>query len=331
MKIALDAMGGDLGLDATVAGAAAFVQQSDTTVVLVGDPDRIKPLCKLYNTERLECVPAQEVIGMDEHPVQAVRQKTDASVVVGANLVREGRAQALVSAGNTGAAMTAALLRMGRLPGIERPAIAIPLPTEKGMAILVDAGANVDCRPRHLIQFAAMGRAYMKNVWHIPDPAIGLLNIGEEPTKGNDLTLRVYPVLESLGWNFIGNIEGRDLFTGKADVIVCDGFVGNVVLKVAEGLGITFFALLKKEISRNWLSHLGALLARDSFRRVKKQIDYVEYGGAPLLGVNGVMIICHGSSDARAITNALRVAREAVETGLKEAIATTLAELGGEQ
>lgn len=330
MRIALDVMGGDFGPEVTVAGAVAFAESSDTTVLLVGDPGQIEPVLSQYDAGTLTVVPARQTINMDEHPVQAVRHKRDSSLVVGARLVKEGMADALVSAGSTGAVMAAALLNMGRIRGIERPGIACPVPVDKGEAILLDVGANVDCRPQHLIQFASMGRTYMQRVRGIADPAIGLLNIGSEGLKGNDLTVKVYGLLEQSGWNFVGNIEGRDVFSGRANVMVCDGFVGNVVLKTAEGLATMLFDTMKKEFALSRVAQFGALLARPAFQRVKRRLDYTEYGGAPLLGVDGVVIVCHGSSDAIAIRNALGVAKDAVRADLRDSIASTVVKLGGD-
>ncbi|MGI6567132.1 MAG: phosphate acyltransferase PlsX [Firmicutes bacterium] len=330
MKIALDAMGGDFGPTVTVAGAAAFVQGTDAVVLLVGDPDQIEPLLRQYNTDRLVLVPATEIIGMEDHPVRAVRQKRDSSLVVAARLVKEGEAQAFVSAGNTGAMMAAALLTMGRIPGIERPAIPCPIPVHAGEAILLDVGANVDCRPSHLVQFAAMGQAYLEKVRGIKEPTVGLLNIGSEASKGNELTVKVYQLLEQSGLNFVGNVEGRELFAGRANVVVCDGFVGNVVLKVAEGLGMMVLDTIKEELTASKLALLGGMLARPALHRVKQRLDYTEYGGSPLLGVDGVSIVSHGSSNATAIQNALKVAEDAVRAELTDSIASMAARLGGE-
>ncbi|NMB45814.1 MAG: phosphate acyltransferase PlsX [Firmicutes bacterium] len=330
MKIALDAMGGDFGPKTIVAGAAAYAQTRTSTVLLVGDPNRLEPLLSQYNTDRLVIVPARQTIEMDEHPVQAVRKKTNSSLVVGARLVREGEAQALVSAGNTGAAMAAALLYMGRVPGIERPAIAVPVPVVSGEAIILDVGANVDCRPQHLLQFAGMGRTYMQKVRGIANPTIGLLNIGSEGSKGNELTVKAYQLLEQSGWNFAGNIEGREVFSGQTNVLVCDGFVGNIVLKVAEGLGMMLFDTMKEEFAVSKIAQFGGLLAKQALHRAKRRLDYTEYGGAPLLGIDGVAIICHGSSNSIAIRNALSVAEDAVQAGLRDSIASTAVRLGGE-
>jgi glycerol-3-phosphate acyltransferase PlsX len=330
MKIALDAMGGDFGPNVTVPAAAAFVQASDATVLLVGDPSQIEPLMEQYNTDRLVVVPAKQTIEMGDHPVRAVRQKSDSSLVVAARLVKEGEAQAFISAGNTGAMMAAALLTLGRIPGIERPAIPCPIPVPQGETILLDVGANVDCRPKHLVQFAVMGLAYMEKVRGIKNPSVGLLNIGSEVSKGNELTVKVYRLLEESGLNFVGNVEGRELFEGQANVVVCDGFVGNIVLKVAEGLGMMVFETIKEEISANTLALIGGMLAKPALHRVRQRLDYTEYGGSPLLGVDGVAIVSHGSSNITAIHNALKVAEDAVRAGLRDSIASMAARLGGE-
>jgi glycerol-3-phosphate acyltransferase PlsX len=331
MRIALDAMGGDLGPEVTISGAAAFAKASGATVLLVGDPNHIEPLALQHDTDKLTIVPAMQTIDMDDHPVQAVRRKTDSSLVVAAKLVRQGKADAFVSAGNTGAAMAAAFLHMGRIPGIERPAIASPMPAKAGETIILDVGANVDCRPQHLLQFAGMGYAYMQKVRGISDPTIGLLNIGTEVSKGNELTTKTYKLLEDSGWNFVGNIEGREVFSGRANVIVCDGFVGNIVLKVAEGLAGLVLDTMMEEFASSKVTESVGLLARSAFQRLKQNLDYTEYGGAPLLGVDGVAIICHGSSDAMAIRNALSVAEDAVQAGLRDSIAETAIRLGGEK
>jgi len=235
----------------------------------------------------------------------------------------------MVSAGNTGATMAAALLRWGRIPGIDRPAIAGVLPTERGGTILLDVGANVDCKPKNLVQFALMGSIYARNILGITSPRVGLLNVGEESTKGNELTQATYPLLEQAGLNFYGNVEGRDIFQGTVDVVICDGFVGNVVLKTGEGLADVLMKMIKREMQSNGLARIGSLLALPALKQLKKRLDYSEYGGAPLLGVNGVAIVCHGSSRALAIKNALCRAREAAETGLVKSISIFLKTLAG--
>jgi len=332
MRIALDAMGGDHAPGEIVKGAAQFVEDyPEHGVLLVGDEARIKEYLPQQTKGNLEIVHASEVIGMDEHPVEAVRKKRNSSVVVCADLVRSGEAQGMVSAGNTGAAMASSLLRIGRIKGIDRPAIGSPMPTLTGACIIVDAGANVDCRPKHLLDFAIMGSIYMEKVLRVANPKVGLLNIGEESTKGNELALGAYEILKNASnINFIGNIEGRDVLAGKADVVVCDGFVGNVILKFAEGMGSALFSLIKDEVTRSWQGKLGGLLVRDGLHRVKQRVDYTEYGGAPLLGVKGVSIISHGSSNHKAIYNALRVAMEAEKHQVVSTIAANIVGADGE-
>lgn len=323
MRIALDAMGGDYAPQETVKGAVEAVRSwTDLEVYLVGRGEAIKPILKEtgYHGERLLLIEAPEVIEMGEHPVEAVKKKKQSSLVVANELVQEGKAEAVVSAGSTGAAMVSSLMRIGRLPSVERPGIASVFPTLSGVCVLIDAGANVDCRPSHLVQFAYMGSIYAEKVLGIPHPRVGLLNVGEEETKGNQLVQEVYPILKRSSLNFIGNVEGRDIPAGKAEVVVCDGFVGNVALKVFEGMASTIFTLLKQEITAHLSGKLGGLLLRPTFARIKRRMDYAEFGGAPLLGLKGVSIIAHGISDTRAIKNAIRVAKESVEKGVVQAI-----------
>lgn len=316
VRIALDAMGGDHAPVEIIKGALqALSEHADLELVLVGDEAKLRAeLCHLPASSRLSLVHAAESILMDE-AASAVRKKRNASIVVAMDQVKTGRCQAVVAAGSTGAAMAAALLRLGRIPGIERPAIAAVLPTLKGPLVLLDVGANVDCRPAYLQQFALMGEAYAGSVLGMDPVRVGLVNIGEEPGKGNDLALQAHQLLSNTpGIRFIGNIEGRELARGEADVAVCDGFVGNVMLKFAEGLGELFTGLLRTEIHQGgWRAKLGALLLRPSFRRFQRRLDYSEYGGALLLGVNGLCVISHGSSRAPAILKAIEVARRAIE------------------
>lgn len=325
MKIALDAMGGDYAPGEIVRGAWETCRNNGLQVIMVGDREILQQeLDSLGPCDGLEIVHASEVIGMHEAPAAAVRRKKNSSMVVAADLVRSGEAAAMVSAGSTGATMAAALLRLGRIKGIDRPAIASVLPTAGGAAILLDVGANVDCKAKNLLQFAVMGSLYARKVLNIEKPRIGLLNVGEESTKGNELTQEAYQLLLNNNINFCGNIEGRDIYTGVMDVVVCDGFVGNVVLKTSEGLATVLMNMIKSEMQHSNLAKLGAILALPSLKNLKKRIDYSEYGGAPLLGINGVAIVCHGSSRARAIQNALCRARESVETGLIESISACL-------
>ncbi|WP_027363573.1 phosphate acyltransferase PlsX [Desulfotruncus alcoholivorax] len=325
MKIALDAMGGDHAPREIVRGAWELCRETGQKVILVGDQEILnKELELLGSCNGLEVFHAPEVISMDEAPATAVRRKKNASVVIAAELVRSGEASAMVSAGSTGATMAAALLRLGRIKGIDRPAIASVLPVEQGITILLDVGANVDCKPKNLLQFAIMGSLYAQKILGIPSPKVGLVNVGEESSKGNELTLGTYPLLADSGLNFYGNIEGRDVFHGSVDVAVCDGFVGNVVLKTGEGLAAALMNMIKKELQQSGIARLGAVLSLPALKNLKRRLDYSEYGGAPLLGVNGVAIVCHGSSKELAIKNALIRAKESVDTGLINAISDSL-------
>lgn len=312
MKIAVDAMGGDYAPAEIVKGSVEAAREYGIPIILVGDQDRIQTeLAALSATSEpnIEVQHASEVVEMNEHPAHAIRRKTDSSIVVAGKLVKSGEAQATVSAGNTGAAMAVATLKVGRIPGIDRPAIASFLPTIKGKCIMLDAGANVDCTVDNLIQFAVMGSRYAERVLKVDNPRVGLLSIGEEPSKGDELTKATNVRLAESDLNFIGNVEGKDIFRGAADVVVCDGFAGNIVLKVAEGVGELIAKLLVQELGRLSLIESAA----PALQCLKSKMDYAEYGGAPLLGVNGVCIIGHGRSDAKAIRNAIRAAADAVE------------------
>ncbi|MFY9564348.1 MAG: phosphate acyltransferase PlsX [Limnochordia bacterium] len=326
MKIAVDGFGGDYAPEQVVAGCLQAASEDRIPILLTGDQAVLAPLIAgRPGSELIEIVHASEQIGMDEAPVEAVRAKKDASLTVAARLVKDKEAAGLVSAGNTGACMAAALFIIGRIKGIERPAITSLMPTVKGICLMVDVGANVDCRPSHLAQFAQMGAIYAQRVLGRPNPRVGLLNIGEEPSKGNDAAQKAYPLLSCADINFIGNIEGRDIPGGEADVVVCDGFVGNIVLKFAEGLGLGMFSMLKEELTASLPRKLAAAVLRPGLAKIKKKMDYAEYGGAPLLGVKGTVIIAHGSSNAKAIRNAIRVAKEAASNGVVDAIAQLMA------
>lgn len=321
MKIAVDAMGGDYAPGEIVKGALRSIEHFDIEVILVGQPERIKeflPQGELPNRIRIQ--EATEVVEMDEHPAQAVRKKKDSSIVVATRMVKEGTADALVSAGSTGAQMAASLLGLGRIKGIDRPAIVTVLPTLEGGKLLLDVGANPDAKPEHLVQYAMMGSIYAQSILGIKSPKVGLLNIGTEETKGNELTQATYPLLKKTPLNFIGNVEGRDVPYGRADVVVCEGFVGNVMLKTTEGLAGALFQLIKEKITATTVRKLGALAIKPGLKEIAKMMDYAEYGGAPLLGVNGISIISHGSSNEKAIFNAVRVAKECVESGFIEEI-----------
>lgn len=333
MRIALDAMGGDRGSEMAIQGALAAVRDRiDLNVILIGPRTIIEPQLAEHAcgnkdfTERISVHHASEVITMDDSPVDAVRKKKEATIMVGFDLVKKGNADAVVSAGNSGATMAAAVRKLGRLPGISRPGIASFFPTLKKPVMLMDIGANVDCRPQHLYQFAVMASSCSRLLLNLDHPRIGLLSIGEEIGKGNALVKETYELLKQSPLNFIGNVEGRDVYKGDVDVIVCDGFVGNISLKISEGLAEAAMQMLKREIMKTWRAKLGYLLIREAFAGFKKQVDYAEYGGAPLLGINGTGIICHGASNAIAIRNAIEVAANMVSNQVNDAIVQALSE-----
>ena len=313
-RIVIDAMGGDHAPDEIVRGAVDAARARLASITLVGDEARIRPLLGGASELGIEVVHASQVIGMDEAPAAALRAKKDASITVAMRLVKDGKADGVVAAGSTGAAMAAALMVLGRIPGIDRPAIAVVLPTLKGPCVLLDVGANVDAKPSYLAQFGLMGAIYFKAVFKADAPRVGLFNIGEEEGKGNEQAVKAYALLKTMpGLRFVGNVEGRDLPQGKADVVVCDGFVGNGLLKLAEGMAMLLMGMMREEIARDWRGKLGALLMRPNLKALKRRLDYAEYGGAPLLGVNGVCIIGHGSSKAAGLYHTIRVAREAID------------------
>ncbi|KGP75899.1 phosphate acyltransferase [Desulfosporosinus sp. Tol-M] len=317
MRIAVDAMGGDYAPEELIKGVLMAAETwPDLHLILVGQHERMLPFFSGTKPANVSSVEASEEIGMDEHPANAVRKKKDASIVVATRLVKLGEADAVVGAGNTGAQMAAALLGLGRIKGIERPAIGTIFSTAEGGTLILDVGANLDASPEHLCQYAVMGSIYAKKILGIPNPRVGLLNIGSEEGKGNELTQKTYSLLKVAPINFLGNIEGRDVPYGRADVVVCDGFVGNVLLKTAEGLVGVFVQLIKERITSTMLRKLGALVVKPGLNEFAQMMDYAEYGGAPLLGVNGISIICHGSSKAKAIFNAIRVAQECVQVRL---------------
>jgi phosphate acyltransferase len=323
VTVALDAMGGDGGVTVTVEGAVAAAREFELAVVLVGVEDEIVRVLSRFETRGLDIRVhhAPEVVEMHESPSVALRKKKDSSIRVAVELVKDGEAQAMVSAGNTGAVMATGLVVLGPLAGVERPAIAAQVPTLGGHAILLDVGANVDCKPRHLVQFAIMGSVYARRILGKSNPRVGLLSIGEEETKGNELTKESFRALEDVrDLHFIGNVEGVDVFNGKADVIVCDGFTGNVALKIGESAAETILTLFKQELNRGLLGRAGLLMLGRSLQRFRRRIDYSEYGGAPLLGVSGVVVIGHGRSTAKAMKNGMRVAAECVKSRVIESI-----------
>jgi len=322
MKIAIDAMGGDYGPAPTVEGAVQAVAELGVEIVLVGDEAQVREhLRRLGSSDpRLSVRHAPQVVGMHESPASVARKKRDSSVWLSAELVKKGEADAMVSAGNTGASMVAAFFNFGVIEGVERPAIAATLPTLTGPAVMLDVGANVDCTAQHLLQFGLMGNEYGKHLFGKGNPRVGLLSIGEEDTKGNEVTKEAFKLLKNSPLNFVGNVEGRDVYSGAADVIVCDGFIGNVALKISEGVADTIKKILMKEIAGSMLGRLAYPLLAAPLLRLKRRVDYAEFGGAPLLGVNGICVICHGRSSAKAIKNAARLAKGMVERRLTDLI-----------
>src|SRR5438552_4215677 len=318
ITIAVDAMGSDNSPNSEVEGAVQAARAYGVRVLLVGREAMLAPMLKERGAASLpiEIRNASQIIAMDEQPVAAMRKKRDSSIRVAAELVRDGVASGLVSAGNTGAVMAISKTVIGVVEGVDRPGLAAVVPTLTGHAVLLDVGANVACKPQHLVQFAIMGNLFSKQIVGVPSPRVGLMSVGEEESKGNDLTREVHKMLKKASLNFIGNVEGRDIYNGRADVIVCDGFTGNVALKTSEGLIEAVLKLLRDELASNVQAKLGALLSQQSFKRLKKRLDYSEYGGAPLIGIRGVAIICHGRSSSNAIKNAIRVAKEFAENQL---------------
>jgi len=314
LRIALDAMGGERGPEEMVAGAIQAVEESDLDVALIGDENVLNRILQNHNfvSSKLHVVHASQVVSMDESPFEAIRKKKDSSISRAFEQIKNGAADGVVSAGNSGATMASAIKSLGRLENILRPGIASIFPTLKKPLVMMDVGANVDCRPQHLFQFGVMGAAFSDNLFQIKKPSIGLLSIGEEGGKGNVLVKSAHELFRKSSLNFIGNVEGRDIFQGNVDVIVCDGFVGNVCLKVSEGLGEAIITMLRNEMSKTFMAKVGYFLAKQAFRNFGKKVDYAEYGGAPLLGVNGTGIVCHGRSSAKAIKNAIKVAAEMV-------------------
>lgn len=324
MKLAIDAMGGDNAPQAIVEGVMKAVSEfSDLEVTLIGHEEKIKPY--LTERERITIIHTDEVIEGTDEPVRAVRRKKNASMVLMANEVKEGRADGCISAGNTGALMTAGLFIIGRIDGIERPALSPTLPTLDGKGFLfLDVGANVDAKPEHLLQYAIMGSVYVEKVRGIKNPRVGLLNVGTEDKKGNDLTKQTFELLKNTELNFIGNVESRDLMESVADVVVTDGFTGNIALKSIEGTALSVFSLLKSALTSNLKSKLAAGILKPQFKVIKKQMDYSEYGGAALFGLKAPVIKAHGSSNPNAIYNAIRQTREMVSNNVSETIHSSI-------
>jgi len=334
IKIAVDAMGGDNAPEAVVHGGidAARATKGECEIVFVGDQEVVKKeIAHHFRTSDLpiSIVHAPEKIEMDESPAAAVKRKKQSSIVIAIQLQKEGKADAVVSAGNTGAFMTAALFGLKRIKGISRPGIGSILPNERGRTLLIDAGANVDSKPLNLLQFGIMGTVFYSKVFKVEEPRLGLLSVGHEAVKGNELTLKAHELLEQSQLNFIGNVEGGDIMRGNVDVVVCDGFVGNVLLKFGESLHRVFRSNLRRQIGKRIFSQIGAFLMQPSFDGLRKVFDYQEYGGAPLLGVQGVCIVAHGRSSPRAIKNAIREAGTIVEGGVNQLIRNKIKTLYG--
>ncbi|MBL7081666.1 MAG: phosphate acyltransferase PlsX [Candidatus Omnitrophica bacterium] len=326
MKIIVDAMGGDWAPEVVISGAIKAAQEYKINIELVGIPNQIEPFLLKYKYPKdyISIYPASEVIQMSEPAALSIRKKRESSISVGLNLIKERKADAFFSAGNTGAVVCAATLILGMLPRVERPGIAINVPTLKGSSLIIDVGANINPKPLHLLQYGLMADAYFCHILNKPRPSIGLLNIGEEASKGTGFAKEAHHLLSESHLNFAGNIEGKDLFSGKCDIIISDGFVGNIALKVSESLAETLYAFFHRHLKSNLLGMIGAAFLSVSLSRLKKQIDYSEYGGALLLGVNGVVIIGHGRSDASAVKNAICRAKEEVEYRVNERIIETI-------
>ena len=332
MRIAIDAMGGDEGPKTTVKASIDAIEELDVTMVIVGKEDIInKELSKYkYNSEKIQVINAAEIISNEEEPAMAIRKKKESSMVIGLNMLKEKKVDAFLSAGSTGALLSGGLLLVKRIKGIERPALGTVYPTKRGMSLLLDVGANAECKPKYLQQFALMGSIYSEKILKISNPKVGLINIGTEREKGNTLTKETYELLETTqNINFYGNIEGRNIPDGDVDVLVCDGFVGNIVLKLTEGLGMNIFSMLKEMFMKSTKTKLGALLLKSGLKEFSKKLDYTEYGGAPLLGVKGIIIKAHGSSNDVAIKNAIRQAKLSIENKIIENIEENITLLGG--
>lgn len=322
LHIALDAMGGDRGPEEMVSGAVLAVREFDLEISLIGDQTRLGAILATHGSPspRIHLVHASQVVGMDESPVDAIRRKKDSSIMKAFALHKEGGVDAVVSAGNSGATLAAAIKYLGRLTNVSRPGIAGLFPTLKGPVVMMDVGANVDCRSLHLFQFGVMAAAFSQVLFGLDRPRVGLLSIGEEGGKGNALVKKSHELFQQSSLNYIGNVEGRDTFQGDVDVMVCDGFVGNVCLKLSEGLAEAVMGMLGEEIAKSFKAKLGYLLAKEAFVSFKKRVDYAEYGGAPLLGIRGNAIVCHGRSNAVAIKNAIRVASEMARNKVNDRI-----------
>ena len=325
--IAVDAMGGDIGPSVTIPGALAAARQTGVSLLLVGDEKKVAEELNNHDVpDGVEIVHAPEVAEMREKPSDILRRKKGASIQIACNLVREGRAQGLVSAGHSGATVACGMFILGRINGVERPALASVLPTEKQPMVLLDVGANVDCRPHHLFQFGLMADAFARDLLNIASPRVSILSIGEEEGKGNLQVKEAYELFKmAQNLNFVGNVEGRDVFTGNVDVVVCDGFIGNVAIKLSEGFVGSMSRILKKELLSGVVATLGALLAKGAFKRFARVVDYAEYGGAPILGLKDIAVVCHGASNAKAIQNGVKLAATYVEKKTNQRLVASIA------
>ena len=333
MRIALDAMGGDFAPQATVEGAYLYQRETNNLndIVLIGDEKRLEDQCnKIGNRKehKISFVHSEEIIGMNESPTEALKSKKKSSISIGLDLHKKNEVDAFVSAGNTGAQMAASLLNLGRINGVNRPAIGSFIPSEKGLVFLIDVGANVDCKPINLMQFGIMGGIFVDHIYDGSNPSIGLLNIGEEEKKGNELSQATFQLMKKNLRGFSGNIEGRDILKGRVDIVVCDGFVGNIILKFAESVMGVLTKSFRRNIGSNLFTNLGALLVKPAFSELRRNYNYEEYGGVPLLGVNGISIICHGRSSAKAIKNAISVAERMSVKDVNKHISETLQNRG---
>jgi glycerol-3-phosphate acyltransferase PlsX len=337
VRVALDAMGGDKSPGEVIKGAVQAARAYNVGVYLVGNETTIQAELAKHDTSGLDLpiVHTDEIIEMDEHPAAAVRRKKNASMILALQLVRDGKALGAVSAGNSGAMLAASLFTLKRIPGVDRPALGGVFPTKNGVCLVIDMGANTDCKPEYLQQFALMGSVYIERIFNVRNPRVGLLANGEEEGKGNQQVIEAHKLLKesarTMNLNFIGNIEGHDIPSGNVDIVVCDGFVGNVALKLGEGIGETILNLLKEEMTSSLVKKLAAAILKPGLRKVFKRLDYAEYGGVPLLGINGAAIVAHGRSNAKAIQNAIRVAKQTAETEVATAIADGLKKLQATQ
>jgi len=329
MRIAVDVMGGDYGCGVVIEGAERALESNNkiTALYLVGNRSEIHAALpqRGFRDHRMRVVHASEVLTMEEKPAAAIRKKKDCSIVRAIELVREGKADAAVSPGNTGGIFAAATFKLGRIPGVDRGGIATVIPTPDNEFVLLDSGANIECKPIHLAHYAVMGSIYSREILGYKQPRVGILSIGTEDTKGNELTLEAFKLCKQLDLNFIGNVEGHDLFKSNVDVVVCDGFIGNIVLKTCESMALGIFSMLKRELAANPHRKIGALLAQNAFRAIKRRMDPEAYGGAPLLGFNGAVLKAHGSARERAFASAIRVSTQAIQHHLNQIIAQEIA------